>query len=244
MGQESTTAVATRAQAPVLEALLLTGDEVFARGAAEAFGREGISVTVALDGEAGLELAASDRFAVVLLDAPATPAVTFERCRQVRVRSDAPLLVLAGPAGGADPADALDAGADDAVRRPFQARELAARVRALARRTRWHAQPPPALRVGTLEIDGAARRALLGGRELSLTRYQFALLKVLAEHAGAVLSRERLMGEAKGSADDAFDRSVDVQVCHLRTKLGDDSRHPRMLKTIRGCGYVLVAPEP
>ncbi|HEU5218939.1 MAG TPA: response regulator transcription factor [Gemmatimonadales bacterium] len=241
MSQESISAATSKA--PGLEALLLARDEVFARGVTDAFERDGIAVTVAFDDEAGLELAASERFAVVLLDAPADPAEAFELCRRARMYSDAPLLVLSGPVSRVDPADVLEAGADDAVKRPLQVRELAARVRALARRTRWHARPPPAIRVGALEVDGAARRASLGGRELTLTRYQFALLKVLATHAGTVLSRERLMEEAKGSADEAFDRSVDVQVCHLRTKLGDDSRHPRMLKTVRGCGYVLVVPE-
>jgi len=240
MAQERSGAAAVTVKDPVLEALLLARDEVLARGTADAFGREGIAVTAAMDEEAGLELAASGRFAVLLVDAPAAPAAAFELCRRIRMRSDAPLLVLGGPAGGVDPADALEAGADDAVKRPIQARELIARVRALARRTRWHARPPPAIRVGPLEVDVAARRAALGGYELTLTRYQFAVLKVLAMNAGTVLSRERLMEEAKGSADSAFDRSVDVLVYHLRSKLGDQAR---MLRTVRGCGYTLVAPE-
>jgi two-component system response regulator RstA len=97
--------------------------------------------------------------------------------------------------------------------------------------------------VGDLQLDPGSLRATLAGRELDLTAYEFRLLHVLAERAGRVLSRERLMELVRGSAEDAFDRSIDVHVSRLRVKLGDDPKRPRWLKTVRGAGYQLVAPQ-
>jgi two-component system response regulator RstA len=97
--------------------------------------------------------------------------------------------------------------------------------------------------VGRLVLDTASLSASLAGQRLSLTAYEFALLKALAEHAGRVLSRERLLDIAKGGAEEAFDRSIDVRISRLRQKLGDDSRNPQLLKTVRGSGYMLVAQE-
>ena len=99
------------------------------------------------------------------------------------------------------------------------------------------------LRVGRLLLDPASQRATLDGRVLNLTSYEFALLRVLAENAGRVLSRERLLDLAKGNADEAFDRSIDVRISRLRQKLGDDPRHPLLLKTVRGSGYLLSPAE-
>jgi DNA-binding response OmpR family regulator len=97
--------------------------------------------------------------------------------------------------------------------------------------------------VGKLVLDVASLNASLDGRPLHLTSYEFSLLRVLADHAGRVLSREQLLELAKGNADEAFDRSIDVRISRLRHKLGDDSRHPQLLKTIRGSGYMLTAGE-
>jgi DNA-binding response OmpR family regulator len=92
-------------------------------------------------------------------------------------------------------------------------------------------------------VDSGSLRATLDGQVLALTSYEFALLRALAENAGKVLTRERLLDLAKGNAEEAFDRSVDVRISRLRQKLGDDPRHPRLLKTVRGSGYMLVAEE-
>jgi DNA-binding response OmpR family regulator len=97
--------------------------------------------------------------------------------------------------------------------------------------------------LGDLELDPGSLRATLAGRELSLTGYEFQLLRVLAERAGQVLSRERLLELVRGSAEESFDRSVDVHVSRLRAKLGDDPKRPRLLKTVRGAGYQLAAPR-
>jgi DNA-binding response OmpR family regulator len=111
----------------------------------------------------------------------------------------------------------------------------------VTRRAKGKAGPPTvAVKVGGLELDPAARRAVLDGRELALTGYEFDLLRALAERAGRILSREQLMELAKGSAEEAFDRSIDVHVSRLRQKLGDDPKRPRLIKTVRGAGYLLA----
>jgi DNA-binding response OmpR family regulator len=135
----------------------------------------------------------------------------------------------------------IERGADDYVTKPFSARELLARIRAVVRRARGHLRPlNQAVKVGRLRLDPATLRASLAGRDLELTSYEFSLLYALAERAGQVLSREQLLDLASGGAEQAFDRSIDVRIWKLRQKLGDDARKPTILKTVRGAGYVLV----
>jgi DNA-binding response OmpR family regulator len=130
------------------------------------------------------------------------------------------------------------------VAKPGSPRERLARIRAVVRRARGQAGPSlDVVRVGLLVMDPGARKATYGGRDLQLTGYEFALLKALADRAGRVLTREQLMEIAKGSAEESFDRSIDVHVSRLRHKLGDDPKHPHLLKTVRGAGYVFAAQE-
>jgi DNA-binding response OmpR family regulator len=152
-----------------------------------------------------------------------------------------PIVVLTARGEEADRVMGLELGADDYLAKPFSPRELLARIRAVVRRAKGKAGPTrEAVRVGGLVVDPAARRVTLDGREIALTGYEFSLLHALARRAGRVLGREQLMELAKGSPDDAFDRSVDVHVSRLRQKLGDDPRHPTFIKTIRGHGYRFI----
>jgi DNA-binding response OmpR family regulator len=152
--------------------------------------------------------------------------------------------VLTARGEEADRVMGLELGADDYLAKPFSARELLARIRAVTRRAKGRAGPVlKPVKVGPLLIDPSARSVTLSGRAVDLTAYEFALLHALAERAGRILSREQLMEFARGSAEDAFDRSVDVHVSRLRQKLGDDPKRPRLIKTVRGAGYVLAGEE-
>ncbi len=229
---------------PVLTALLVEDDARLAALTADYLGGHGVVVTRAGDGPAGLQEALRHRYDVVLLDLMLPGKDGLDVCRELRAHSDVPVIVLTARGEEADRVMGLDLGADDYLSKPFSPRELLARIRALVRRARGKVGPPiQTLQVGVLILDPGSRRATVRGQEIPLTGYEFSLLYALASRAGRVLSREQLIELAGGSAEEAFDRSVDVHVSRLRQKLGDDSKNPRMLKTVRGAGYLLAA-EP
>jgi two-component system OmpR family response regulator len=226
---------------PVL-ALLVEDDARLAALTREYLEGHGVAVVHVADGVRGLAEASTGKFDVVLLDLMLPGKDGLEVCRELRARSDVPVIVLTARGEEADRVMGLELGADDYLAKPFSPRELLARIRAVVRRARGRAGPSrTAVRVGGLVVDPAAMRATLDGRELPLTAYEFALLEALARRAGRVLSRERLMELAKGSAEESFDRSIDVHVSRLRQKLGEDPKRPRLIKTVRGAGYVLAA---
>jgi two-component system, OmpR family, phosphate regulon response regulator OmpR len=161
-------------------------------------------------------------------------------CRQMRTASDTPVLMLSGRGDAVDRIVGLELGADDYLPKPFQPRELLARLRAILRRRVPGKAAAPALNFGRLEIDVAARAVRLDGVECELTAYQFALLVVLAERAGRVLSREVLMDLVKGAQLEAFDRSIDVHMSRIRAAIEDDPKKPRRVITVRGAGYVFA----
>ncbi len=235
---ESMTALST---APVASVLYVEDDERLARLTSEYMQNHQLAVTWLKDGVRAVEEAL--RHDVVVLDVMLPGKSGLEICREVRERSDVPILLLTARGEEADRVMGLELGADDYVPKPFSPRELVARISGLVRRSRGQVGPrSKVLRAGRLTIDPQSRIARLGERELTLTSAEFALLKALVERAGRVLSREQLLELAKGSAEEAFDRAIDVQISRLRQKLGDDARKPRLLKTVRGAGY-LLSPE-
>jgi two-component system OmpR family response regulator len=202
----------------------------------------GHRITWVADGRQGLAEALKGQHDVVILDLMLPRLSGLEVCRELRKRTNVPVIMLTALGEEADRVLGLEVGADDYLPKPFFSRELLARLRALVRRARGAVGPPTDLvRVGPLELSPRDYVARLEGAELKLTTAEFVLLRVLAERAGQVLSREQLLDLTKGSADEAFDRSVDAHISRLRHKLRDDPRQPRMLKTIRGAGYMLVA---
>lgn len=229
---------------PVLTALLVEDDARLAALTADYLGGHGVVVTREATGPSGLEEALRHRYDVVLLDLMLPGKDGLEVCRELRARSDVPIVVLTARGEEADRVMGLELGADDYLSKPFSPRELLARIRAVVRRARGQAGPVhKQVRVGELSLDPGARRATLAGDEVALTGYEFSLLYALASRAGRVLSREQLIELAGGSPEEAFDRSVDVHVSRLRSKLGDDPKSPRLLKTVRGAGYMLAAGD-
>ena len=227
---------------PIISALLVEDDARLAALTAEYLGGHGVVATTVADGLRGLEGAQRHRFDVVLLDLMLPGMDGMQVCRELRARSDVPVVILTARGEEADRVMGLELGADDYLAKPFSPRELLARIHAVVRRARGQVGPSvKSVRVGLLALDPGARRAVLREQEILLTGYEFSLLYALASRAGRVLSREQLIELAGGSADDAFDRSVDVHVSRLRQKLGDDPKNPRMLKTVRGSGYMLAA---
>jgi DNA-binding response OmpR family regulator len=229
---------------PALQALLVEDDSRLAELTREYLGGHGVAVEVVSDGRRGLQEALRGRWDVVLLDLMLPSLGGLELCRELRARSDVPIIVLTARGEEADRVMGLETGADDYLAKPFSPRELLARIRAVTRRAKGRAGPLlRPVKVGALIIDPSARSVTLRGKPIELTAYEFALLQALAERAGRVLTRDQLMEFARGSAEESFDRSVDVHVSRLRHKLGDDPKRPRLLKTVRGTGYVLAGEE-
>jgi len=227
-----------------LQVLLVEDDAKLARLTRDYLEGNGLKVVHVADGRTAIKTGLQPGIDVVVLDVMLPGVDGFEVCRELRKVSHVPIIAVTARTDITDRVLGLELGADDYLTKPFSARELLARIHAVTRRAQGKAGPPAReLRAGRLVLDCDALSATLDGRELSLTSYEFSLLRVFAEHPGRVLSRERLLELAKGNADEAFDRSIDVRVSRLRQKLGDDSKQPRLLKTIRGSGYVLTPGE-
>ncbi len=203
----------------------------------------GVDVTRVTGIAAGLREALRRVHDAVLLDLVRRLADGAATTRELREHSDVPLILLT-PAGSneADEVAALEAGADDVVHKPFSALDLTARVRAAVRRARRLAGPAAVLRAGPLELFTTSGKATLHGRPLDITSYEFAILRVLAERRGRVLTREQILDYAKGGSENAFERSIDVRISRLRRKLAESSRKPSIIRTVRGIGYLLT-PE-
>lgn len=210
--------------------------------------QNGFCLLHAATGEAGLTLLRDGdhgRFAAVLLDLMLPDADGLEICRRVRAlpspESSVPILMLTAKGDPFDRVIGLEMGADDYLPKPFEPRELLARLRAVLRRPPLAGGSNPApLHFGRLEIDRGARAVLLDGRDCTLTAYQFDLLLALAERAGRVLSRDQLLDALKGNAHEPFDRSIDVHIARLRAIVEDDPKHPKRIITVRGSGYVFA----
>jgi DNA-binding response OmpR family regulator len=201
----------------------------------------GITVTLATDGPLGIAAVRRERPSVVLLDLMLPGLDGIEVCRQIRSHAAVPIIMVTARGEEADRVMGLEGGADDYVVKPYSSREVLARIRAQYRRAMGRTGPAtPQVAVGGLRMDIQSMSATLDGRALVLTTYEFMLLRALAERAGRVLSREQLVDLVRGSADEAFERSVDVHISHIRQKLNDDPRNPKRLKTVRGVGYILV----
>ena len=221
--------------------LLVEDDARLAAMVADYLGEAGFRATIAATGAEGLERV-GDGFDAVILDLMLPDADGLDVCRTIRSRSDVPLLMLTARGDPLDRVIGLELGADDYLPKPFEPRELLARLRAILRR-RTAPGAAPILRFGRLEIDRAAREVRVDGQVRALTGHQFELLVALAERAGRVLSREALLDLTKGETLDEFDRSIDVHISRLRAAIEDDPKRPRRILTLRGAGYVFAKEQ-
>ncbi|WP_408888434.1 response regulator transcription factor [Myxococcus faecalis] len=227
-----------------IQVLLVEDDERLARLTARYLQEHGLVVTLAHSGSDALVESNRHVFDVILLDLMLPGRDGLEVCRDLRGRTDVPIIMVTARGEEADRVLGLETGADDYLAKPYSSRELLARIRAQVRRARGKVGPSAQpVQAGRLMMDPRSLRATLDGRALHLTTYEFSLLRVLAERAGRVLSREQLLDLVKGSADEVFDRSVDVHIFRLRQKLEVDPRNPLLLKTVRGAGYMLATGE-
>ena len=224
-----------------IKVLLVEDDSRLAQLTIRYLEGHGVVVTHASDGLEGQAEALRRQYDVLVLDLMLPGRDGIEVCRQLRARIDVPIIMVTARGEESDRVLGLEVGADDYVTKPFSPRELLARIRANVRRVRGLAGPAPeTITVGKLVLDPANMTVVLDGAPVDVTAYEFSILRALAQRPGKVLSREQLLDLAKGSADLSFDRSIDVHVSRLRAKLGDDSRSPKILKTVRGVGYLLA----
>ena len=222
--------------------LMIDDDSRLAGMVSDYLGEAGFRLTLAGSAREGEALLKRETFDAVILDLMLPDGNGLDICRRLRSSTDIPILMLTARGEPMDRVVGLEIGADDYLAKPFEPRELQARLRAVLRRRTAPARSD-VLRFGRLEIDKGARLIRLDGEERSLTSYQFALLLALAERAGRVLSRDALMDLLKGEKLEAFDRSVDVHISRIRAAIEDDPKKPRRILTLRGSGYVFARDQ-
>jgi DNA-binding response OmpR family regulator len=223
----------------VQNVLVIDDDPGLAGLLAEYLGGRGLRVETAEDGPSGLERLAGGGIDLVVLDVMMPGMDGFDVLREIRRQGALPVIMLTARGEDLDRIIGLELGADDYLSKPFNPRELLARIHAVLRRTQAAPEADEAISAAGVRVDPARREATVDGRRLELTTTEFDILRVLVAAAGRVIPRERLMELARGEEWAAYERSVDVHVSHLRKKLGDDPRKPRIIKTIRGVGYLV-----
>ena len=208
----------------------------------------GYEVTSVHSGPDGLEKLAGESYQAVLLDVMMPGMDGFEVLKQIRHKTNVPVLMLTSRGEESDRIVGLEIGADDYLPKTFSTRELLARLRAVTRRATTTAaegggKPDPEIVIGPLRVNTASHTAVLGDQPLVLTPVEFDLLASLARAKGRVKSREQLLEEIRDRNYDVFDRSIDVHISALRKKLGDDPKTPRFIRTVRAAGYMLINPD-
>jgi two-component system, OmpR family, response regulator RegX3 len=224
--------------------LMVEDEQSITEPLSEALAREGFDTEVAGTAARALELAGRAAPDLVLLDVMLPDGSGYDVCRELRAASRVPIIMLTARGEETDRIVGLELGADDYIVKPFSAREVVARIRAVLRRS--DDQSPQAdgpIEIGPLRLDRARRGAALDGDELDLTRKEFELLELLMSEAGSVITRERLIDEVWDVNWFGSTKTLDVHVSGLRRKLGDSSRSPRFIHTVRGVGFRFAGPE-
>ena len=207
---------------------------------------EGLQVEAVHNGNRGLERALTGEHALVVLDVMLPGMNGLDVLRKLRASSTVPVLLLTARGQDVDRIVGLELGADDYLPKPFNPRELVARIRAILRRTRSEAgerqAPQTSVHVGDVELNPATRTVLRSGEAVDLTAVEFNLLDVLLREAGRVVTRDELAKIALGRLFSPYDRSIDMHISKLRKKLGEDGKGGERIKTVRGVGYIYAAP--
>ncbi len=203
----------------------------------------GFQVITAVDGPTALAIARQEKPGLVVLDLNLPGMDGLDVCRALRRESDVPIIMLTARVEETDRLIGLELGADDYITKPFSPRELVARVRAVLRRVRGGLTQPGLLRAADLEIDLEGHRVSRDGEPIPLSRTEFKLLVLLAQHAGQTFTREQLLGRLHGVVYEGYDRSIDAHIKNLRRKLEADPAAPRYVQTVYGVGYRFTDEE-
>ena len=227
--------------------LIVDDDTKFCRLVRDYLGPLGYDVAMAHSGPDGLDRASREQFSAVILDVMLPGMNGFDVLRQLRQKSDVPVLMLTARGDESDRIAGLEIGADDYVPKTFSIRELLARLRAVLRRGAGAVNaaedvPQPSIVIGDIAIDPEAHSVKLAGVTLVLTPIEYQLLLILSKARGRVKTREQLLDDVADRRFEVFDRSIDVHISSLRRKLGDDPKAPKYIETIRGAGYRMRRP--
>jgi DNA-binding response OmpR family regulator len=222
--------------------LLIEDDSKLAKMLQEFLQDEGYKVTIASDGDSGLSMLKKHGYQSIILDLMLPDISGLDICQQIRKTSVIPILMLTAKGDTLDRVVGLEMGADDYLPKPFEPRELLARLRAVLRRA-GRDTIDNVERFGRLEIDHNTLEARLDNQRCDLTGYQFQLLCALASGAGRVLTRDQLMNALQGSDLEAFDRSIDVHISRIRAEIEDEPKQPRRVITVRGVGCVFAREQ-
>jgi len=225
-----------------IRVLVVEDEESFIDALTIGLTREGFDVAVARDGQEGLALFHREPFDIVLLDLMLPKMSGLDVCRAIRAGSDVPVIIVSAKGEEVDMVLMLELGADDYVTKPYRLRELVARIRAVLRRRESHEVPSESdeeIKLGALHMDIDARRCFVNGEEIKLRKKEFALLRLLLENPGRVLTREVLIDRIWGSDYVGDTKTLDVHIKRLRTLIESDPKNPKYLTTVRGVGYRL-----
>src|SRR5258707_13876434 len=243
------TAVRPSAPNPMTRVLLVDDDAELAELVGEYLAREGFSLDAETDGTRAVDRAASGDYQLTVLDVMLPGVSGFDVLRRLRATSRIPVLLLTARGEDVDRIVGLEIGADDYLPKPFNPRELVARIRAILRRSAadrkavGSPRPPEILRIGDIELDPATRTVCHAGQPVELTSVEFNLLEVLLREAVRVVTREQLVSAVLSRKFSPFDRSIDMHVSKVRKKLGDMNGDEEHIKTVRGVGYILARPR-
>ncbi len=230
-----------------IRVLVVEDEESFLDALTVGLTREGFEVSIARDGQEGLATFNRGEFDIVLLDLMLPKMNGLDVCRAIRAQGDVPVIIVSAKGEEVDMVLLLEMGADDYVTKPYRLRELVARMRAVLRRREAHQgadDPDEEIREGVIHMDIDARRCFVRGEEVKLRKKEFALLRILLENPGRVLTREVLIDRIWGSDYVGDTKTLDVHIKRLRTLIEEDPKHPEFLSTVRGVGYRFETAKP